>query len=262
LASISKPPAVPKPNYVLQNDVRYKRIWRFYLKLLRQEDEEDRLWDWQARTWADISRMLVNAALMALRGETSGRVGYRFEESLASVFEILSEQRLGRRIEQGSEPGPFLVRPPRGMTGKDVALEVVHPDLAEEHRVTRHFGRMGGHLYLVFSPLDGSRQTVVVVWAVHTAACTPSARPPWQTIADSAAVALNRHSVFLSDRAQGFPHLYAFVVASDMDALEPDLFTSSEGNVHLVEIPTNQQLWAESVEWIALVIEEVLGELV
>jgi hypothetical protein len=47
-----------------------------------------------------------------------------------------------------------------------------------------------------------------------------------------------------------------------MDALEPDLFTSRERNVHLVEVPTNQQLWAESVEWIALVIEEVLGELV
>ena len=89
MANISRPPAVPKPNYVLQNDLRYKRIWRFYLKLLRQEDEEDRLWDWQARTWADISRMLVNAALMALRGEASGQVGYRFEETLASVFEIL-----------------------------------------------------------------------------------------------------------------------------------------------------------------------------
>ncbi len=262
LANITRPPSVPKPNYVLQNDVRYKRIWDFYLKLLRQEDEEDRLWDWQARTWADISRMLVNAALMALRGETSGQVGYRFEETLASVFEILPEQRLGTRIERGSEPGPFLVRPPNGMAGRAVALEVVHPDLAKEHKVTRHFGRMGGHLYLVFSPLDGSKQTVVVVWAVHTAACTPSIRPSWQTIADSAAVALNRHSMFLSDRAQGFPDLRAFVVASDMEVLKPDLIPSREGRVHLVEIPTKQQLWAESVEWIALVIEEVLGELV
>ncbi|VBB42860.1 conserved hypothetical protein [uncultured Desulfatiglans sp.] len=262
LANISRPPAIPKPNYVLQNDVRYKRIWKYYLRLLRQEDEEDRLWDWQARTWTDISRLLVNAALMALRGETAGKVGYRFEEILASVFEILFEQRLGMRIERGSEPGPFLVRPPRGRTGRDLALEVVHPDLAEEHGLVRHFGRTGGHLYLVFSPLDGSRQSVVVVWAAHTAACTPSARPSWQTIADSAARALKRHGDFLSDRAQGFPHLYAFVVASDVDALKPDLITSENGNVHLVEIPTSQQFWAEAVDWIALVIEEVLGRLV
>lgn len=55
-----------RPNYVLQNDSRYREIWKYYLRLLRQEDEQDRLWDWQARTWADVARLLVCATTFTM----------------------------------------------------------------------------------------------------------------------------------------------------------------------------------------------------
>ncbi|WP_138774350.1 DUF2357 domain-containing protein [Desulfohalovibrio reitneri] len=261
---ISPPPAAIRPNYVLQNDSRYKRIWKLYLKLLRREDEEDRLWDWQARTWADIARMLVSAALISLE-ENVGNSRFRLTEILESVLAILKEQRLGTRLERGSEPGPFLIQPDSGdgdRQGPGVILEIVHPTLAHEHELTKNLGRMGGHLYLVFTPLDGSQSTVQVLWAVHTAGGGPSKRPEWNEISESAANALERHKVLLGERASTMPKMRAFVLASDLETDTPDFHPSSQGTVHLIQIPTNQKAWNEVVGHIALVLEKVLEAVV
>lgn len=50
---------VTKPNYVLQQNPRYASIWKFYLKLLRQEDVEGNVWRWKRRTWADAMRVFM-----------------------------------------------------------------------------------------------------------------------------------------------------------------------------------------------------------
>jgi len=257
MQNISLPPLAVRPNYVLQNDSRYKRIWELYLKLLRREEAEDRLWDWQARTWADIARMLVNVALISLEGKEGCPRRFELKEILKSAFAILPEQRLGSRIERGCEPGPFEVRPAHsGEAG--AILEIVHPTLAGEHPITKDLGRLGGHLYLVFTPLNGKQQTVLVLWAVHTAGGDPKTRPAWHDIANSASMALNRHRVILEERATKIPLLRAFVLANDLDAKEPEIYSASEGIVHLVRIPTNQKSWEAAVENIALVLEEAL----
>lgn len=263
---IPLPPSAIRPNYVLQNDYRYKHIWELYLKLLRREDEEDRLWDWQARTWADIARMLVSAALISLVGENGGARHFQLTEILESVLAILQEQRLGTRLESGSEPGPFLVKPFRGGDGNGhrhgAVLEMVHPALAHEHGATKDLGRMGGHLYLVFTPLDGSRQTVLVLWAVHTAGGTPSKRPEWSKISESAASALDRHKVLLGERASKMPKLRAFVLASDLETDAPELHPSPQGTVHLLQVPANQMAWNAVVDYLALILEEVMEAVV
>ncbi|NCC84891.1 MAG: DUF2357 domain-containing protein [Clostridia bacterium] len=256
LQSISRPPVVIRPNYVLQNDHRYKHIWELYLKLLRREETEDRLWDWQARTWADIGRMLVNVALISLEGKNEGQ-RFELKEILKSALVILPEQRLGSRIERGCEPGPFEIRSPHGCEAGAI-LEIVHPALAGEHPVTKNFGRLGGHLYLVFTPLNGKQQTVVVLWAVHTAGGDPKIRPTWNNIVKSASSALKRHQVILEERATNLPLLRAFVLANDLEAKAPEIYSASEGSVHLVRIPTNQECWGAAVENIARVLKEAL----
>ncbi len=255
---IPPPPAAIRPNYVLQNDSRYKNIWELYRKLLCREDEEDRLWDWQARTWADIARMLVSAALIYLKKENGGARLFQLTEILESVLVILQEQRLGTRLDHGSEPGPFLVKPNENVQGQGVVLEMVHPTLAHEHESTKDLGRMGGHLYLVFTPLDGSPQTVLVLWAVHTAGCDPLKRPGWTAISESAANALERHKILIGERASKMPKLRAFVLASDLEADAPELHPSPQGTVHLIQVPTDQLAWNTVVEYLALVLEEVL----
>lgn len=121
---------------------------------------------------------------------------------------------------------------------------------------------MGGHLYLVFTPLDGSRQTVLVLWAVHTAGGTPSKRPEWSKISESAASALDRHKVLLGERASKMPKLRAFVLASDLETDAPELHPSPQGTVHLLQVPANQMAWNAVVNYLALILEEVMEAVV
>jgi hypothetical protein len=259
LERVAAPPPAPRPNYVLQNDYRYKQIWHNYVRLLRREDEEDRLWDWQARTWADVSRFLVNAALFEFsRNNNNGsKAGLGFKELLASVVHLLREQRLGSRVAAGSEPGPFMVSSRRTGFNQISVLEIVHPDQAEEHPATRLLGRLGGHLYLVLTPLSGSRRSVIVIWAVHTAGT--EAHPAWEDIGRSAGRALQNHARILDElRDPDLPILRGFVVASDMESKSAELHPSKGEGLHLVQVATDQRCWRDALSGITVVIEDIM----
>ena len=47
-----------RPNYVLQQNIRYIKVWKYYLKLLRLEDVEEDVWRWRRAAWADMAKML------------------------------------------------------------------------------------------------------------------------------------------------------------------------------------------------------------
>lgn len=262
LEDVSAPPSPIRPNYVLQNDHRYKQVWQQYVRLLRREDEEDRLWDWQSRTWADVARLFVNAALFELSRESRDRSNAQliFEELLTSLIHLLSEQHLGSRTASGSEPGPFLVR--RQGMGRDRAsiLEVVHSDQAEEHSATRVLGRLGGHLYLVLTPLSGSQRTVVVIWSVHTAGAEK--HPSWKEISHSAGKALENHTRNLDElRDPDLPVLRGFVVASHMESRSAELEPGVEGGLHLIRVATDQRCWEDAIKGgITPIIEDILEE--
>jgi len=258
LEGVQKPPPALLPNYVLQNDHRYRQVWQFYVRLLRREDEEDCMWDWQSRTWADVARFLVNAALYDLtRSTLKGTAGSLIlEELFTSAVHLLREQHLGSRLMPGSEPGPFVVRHRRNGSSAVAVLEVVHPDLASEHPATQHLGRMGGHLYIVLTPLSQKRKKVIVVWAIHTAGAEQC--PPWEDIAFSAQKAFLRHANVLGERLPNFPELHAFVVASDLNTKEVDLHDHSD-QLHLAQVATDQRCWEDAIAGIAAIIEDIIG---
>jgi hypothetical protein len=255
LENVAAPPPAPRPNYVLQNDIRYREIWRHYVRLLRREDEEDCLWDWQSRTWADVCRFLVCAAIFDLLANPSGEV--LFEELLASAVRLAGEQRLGSRILEGSEPGPFLVARRGQERSRASILEIVHPDQAGEHPATRFLGRTGGHLYLVLTPLTGERPLVLIVWAIHTASAEE--HPSWMEIGQSAGRALQNHiRIFDQRREPDFPRLRGFIVASDMEATAADLHPGTGKDLHLVQVATDQRCWKDAIAGINLVIQDIL----
>ncbi len=47
-----------RPNYVLQQNIRYVKVWKYYLKLLRLEDVEEDVWRWRRAAWSDMTKML------------------------------------------------------------------------------------------------------------------------------------------------------------------------------------------------------------
>jgi hypothetical protein len=56
------------PNYVLSQDTRYRKIWEGYQELLRRQQDEDDVWRWQMRLWAECVRISVLVALRRLPG--------------------------------------------------------------------------------------------------------------------------------------------------------------------------------------------------
>lgn len=120
-----------RPNYVLQNDARYRKIWELYQKLLRKQDEEDWMWAWQGNTWADICRLLLGTALFSMAKDKALHV--RVTPLARAACGFLGEQIQGIRILKGSEPGPFLLSGPNNKA----VLEIVHADEMEnmsQHR--------------------------------------------------------------------------------------------------------------------------------
>ena len=54
---------LPQPNYVLQQDVRYSKIWRDYCRLIRQEEIAEKLWSKRAQCLLYYSRCLEGISL-------------------------------------------------------------------------------------------------------------------------------------------------------------------------------------------------------
>lgn len=54
------------PNYALQQNVRYMKVWDAYQRLLRQEDIRDQTWRWKRRAWTDFVRVCLMETMRTL----------------------------------------------------------------------------------------------------------------------------------------------------------------------------------------------------
>ena len=73
-----------RPNYVLQQNIRYVKVWKYYLKLLRLEDVEEDVWRWRRAAWSDMVKM---------------------------IFMMVWEERLKPRAKLQTSRRPFMIRP-------------------------------------------------------------------------------------------------------------------------------------------------------
>ncbi|MCZ6778079.1 MAG: hypothetical protein O7F16_03830, partial [Acidobacteria bacterium] len=65
---VRKAPPDAMPNYVLQNDYGYARVWEAYRELLQRYREREELWKWQARSWEEFCAIATVVALSRLSG--------------------------------------------------------------------------------------------------------------------------------------------------------------------------------------------------
>lgn len=56
------------PNFVLQQNPQYHRIWDAWIELLDREREKDELWRWQARSWEEFCTLALMVALIGVPG--------------------------------------------------------------------------------------------------------------------------------------------------------------------------------------------------
>jgi len=170
IANLFQPPS---PNYVLQYDASYSKLWRWYGRLVRRQRELDDAWRWQRRLWADMVRLGVVAALyeMESKQEKEMKLDTPPYEHTAWLRE---EQSEGCWISEIDFPGPLVIR---SITGQSTVVECIHPRDQRSccsHRrkeVLQWCGMVGADLALLFSPLGTKRsgQVCAFVWAIHGA---------------------------------------------------------------------------------------------
>jgi len=65
-ASVRPLAGVARPNYVLQHDPRYRRLWDAYILLVHQEKQQDSVWRWRQRTWAEQCGLSMLSSIQSL----------------------------------------------------------------------------------------------------------------------------------------------------------------------------------------------------
>ena len=97
-----------QPNYTLLQNADYNRIWKSYIKLIRNEDLRNQFWMWNRRLWVDYMKVYLSSSM------------YTFMENLGSDTvklmghkTLLSKRQhdLGRWLLDDGLPGPFLIEP-------------------------------------------------------------------------------------------------------------------------------------------------------
>lgn len=124
LAEVSRVLGLVEPNYVLQHDERYSRVWPWYVKLLRRQQEEDRLWRWSHRTFAEAVRLSVSWALDMLEEESELPTGSGYERRLL----LRPEQLHGTFVDPRADLSGWLI----GRRGGRVGVSLLVGDCIAE----------------------------------------------------------------------------------------------------------------------------------
>ncbi|MFC1455720.1 DUF2357 domain-containing protein [Microvirga arabica] len=105
------------PNFVLQQNARYHKVWTAWLELLEHNRILDELWRWQARSWEEFCTLAVMVSLISVPGA----------QLVASApLTFLDEQRRGSWI-QHDNPLAAIYLPKQGVV-VEVRYRMTSPD--------------------------------------------------------------------------------------------------------------------------------------
>lgn len=150
---------VMAPNYVLTHDNRYRQIWEGYQELLRRKEEEDDVWRWQVRLWAEFVRISVLVALRRLEGASV----------VAEVpMQIRRDQQRGRWAWM--EPHQSVIVVPIG--DRHVVVTVIDAQSSAasdfgDKRLWGYIWSVGPSCVLHAQDLASGDVTWVIVWGLH-----------------------------------------------------------------------------------------------
>lgn len=161
-AGVGLPPPPVVPNYVLQQDARYRQVWKAYKELLRRETEVDDVWRWQARLWAEFCRLSI---LVALRRSPGVQI-------LAEApLWLKADQSRGRWTDISAHPAVLLVE--GGDWNGRVVVTLIdgqdeNADGFGRRELWRYFWSVGPAAVIHAQEIATGREAWVLVWALHT----------------------------------------------------------------------------------------------
>ena len=204
---VSNLPPPAAPNYVLQHDRRYRKIWDGYLALLRRKQEEDDIWRWQTRLWSEFVRLSVLIALRMVPGA----------EVLAETqLQIRNDQERGRWVDLSAFPAVIALP----IDDQKCAITIID---AQDPRA-RHFKDDGiwNHLWSVGPScvlhsqiIDTGVESWILLWAIHPMDGTP---PDLAAEVKSADNSLNELRRQIARQGGGQRQIRGVVLTSDARA--------------------------------------------
>jgi len=255
---IQRPRPGAQPNYVLQSDPRYRDIWHWYQRLLRNQDSEEQIWNWQSRLWADVVRLLVGAGCHVL-SSTGGGMRPTGSNLARAPLLVRTSGALGGRLKDSWSPGPLFVRHGHDSAG---VLSFVDAPLAKHHPVVSELGAAGGHLYLVREGLGSSSECdVLVVWGLNT--MSSSQEFSVETAAESASSSLCRVKQTLDLRNHSLRRLDGLIIANSLNDMvesdwEPPSEFTSDPTVAVITIGSDPKVWDDAALEIGAVLDRWL----
>jgi hypothetical protein len=73
LQEVANLPSLPKPNYVLLHESRYKEVWRSYMEVIRQQRRRQQLWRWRHEVYAEMLTIAWMSSASRLMNDSSSR---------------------------------------------------------------------------------------------------------------------------------------------------------------------------------------------
>ena len=149
------------PNYVLQQDVRYRQIWKAYQDLLRRETEEDDVWRWQVRLWAEFCRLSILVALRRLPG---------VRVIAEAPLWLKADQNRGRWADTSAHPAVLLAA--GGDWNGRVVITMIdgqdeRADGFGQRQLWRYLWSVGPAAVIHAQDISSGREVWVLAWALH-----------------------------------------------------------------------------------------------
>lgn len=161
---VQRQKSMPMPNYVLQHDVRYRKIWKYYVELLRQEKKVEELFAWQYFTLSDMANIFAAAALYALPGR--GCSSWCLNLIGSSAVTVWEDNRQGTLLNTDYPPGAFhLASRERDYIVEfflDAGSKGASFDKSHQHAAMTA-SRLGARSYILLTPLDERSQSVLIL---------------------------------------------------------------------------------------------------
>ena len=157
--TVVHPPIVP--NFVLLQDLRYRRLWQAYIELLRQQDEEDECWRWQHRLWSDYVRSVIHLSFLD---------DSRFIKIADTPLRINQEQERGSWIDKWSQSGTFRIMKDQP---NDSVLSMIWALDRRHVKVRRWMSGLGCQAVLHIQRLSDGAEAYIAIWAYHSFSANP-----------------------------------------------------------------------------------------
>ena len=253
---ITRQNTLPGPNYVLQNEKRYKVIWKYYLTLIRQERQLDLSFKYQDNTFCDLTGLLLQSAFCSL--VSSDRLkskGLKLDCMGDSYIEIYKEQHFGKKLS--SYPvGPFILS-----TKDNCYYEIQLWSHAFKHEAqypkNAVLKYLGTQRFIKIISMDGdnknSNNFIIPVYSVNVVQSKQS-----DSIEDIFKNATLEISKANSEKTKGKYHIGALIFANIKNGIE---FKKTENGIGMYCISSNPNDWGLNAIGIVDFLADYIGNI-